>query len=287
MYSGYGSSYGGNSMYGYSSGGGYDLGGMWRPHTGRSEWVASDYGRGYGGALGGYSYPDSMYGTPYNYAAHSSYYPSPVDYYGSYDSLAMYEEQLRMMQGITEAERLARWQARIQFEELCEEERALRYAMMAEEERMRLGLRGDSYWASRYGGGGYNMPLASSYPARISPWHSSRLPLSASLSSRYSPMYGSRMGGVGLGYPGSAYGSGSAYGGMGGYGAGSAYGGIGAYGARSAYGAGSVYGGSLICGPMSRSHTKQLIKAEVDESRRLRRHEIENARQARRLMVSY
>lgn len=28
-----------------------------------------------------------------------------------------------MMQGITEAERLARWQARIQFEELCEEVR--------------------------------------------------------------------------------------------------------------------------------------------------------------------
>ncbi|KAA1064587.1 hypothetical protein PGT21_007779 [Puccinia graminis f. sp. tritici] len=252
MYSSYGSSFGGSSMYGYPSGGGYDLGGTWRPHTGRSEWVASDYGRGYPGAYGGYSYPyDSMYEAPYNYALHSNHYPSPVDYYGSYNSLAMYEEQLRLMQGITEAERLARWQARIQFEELCEEERALRYSLMAEEERMRLGLWGDSHWASRYGGGGYNMPVASSYPTRLSPWHSSRLPLSSSLSSRYSPMYGSTMGGYGLGYPSSAY------------------------------------GGSLTCGPISRSHTRQLLKAEVDEARRLRRHEIQHARQARRLMLSH
>ncbi|KAA1068049.1 hypothetical protein PGTUg99_005740 [Puccinia graminis f. sp. tritici] len=131
MYSSYGSSFGGSSMYGYPSGGGYDLGGTWRPHTGRSEWVASDYGRGYPGAYGGYSYPyDSMYEAPYNYALHSNHYPSPVDYYGSYNSLAMYEEQLRLMQGITEAERLARWQARIQFEELCEEVRTWNYTSL-------------------------------------------------------------------------------------------------------------------------------------------------------------
>jgi len=193
-------------MYG-PPGGGYDLGGTWRPHTGRSEWVSSDYGRSYPGALGGYDYAyDSMYGMPYNYSLYSNHYHSPLDYYGAYNSLAMYEEQLRMMQGISEAERLARWQARLQFEELREEERALRYALMADEERMRLGLWGDSYWASRYGGGRYNMPLASSYPAHISPWDSWRLPLSSCLSSRFSPMYGSCMGGYGLPHPSSVYG---------------------------------------------------------------------------------
>lgn len=237
-------------MYG-QPGGGYDLGGTWRPHTGRSEWVASDYGGGYPHTLGGYCSPyESMYGSPYNYMSHGNYYNTPLDYYGSYNSLSMYEEQLRMMQGISEAERLARWQARIQFEELCEEERALRYARMADEERMRLGLWGDSYWTSRYGGGGYNMPLASSYSARISPWHSSRLPLSSSLSSRFSPMYGSSLGGSGLTYP-------------------------------------SAYGGSLMGGPINRRCSKELIKAEIDEARRLRRHEIAHARQARRLMLSH
>ncbi|KNZ64504.1 hypothetical protein VP01_1021g5 [Puccinia sorghi] len=247
------------------AGGGYDLGGTWRPHTGRSEWVSSEHGRSYPGALGGYDYPyDSMYGMPYNYSLYSNHYHSPLDYYdcinffatGSYNSLAMYEEQLRMMQGITEAERLARWQARIQFEELCEEvrtwnqERALRYALMADEERRRLGLWGESYckfWASRYAGG-YNMPLAGSHPACILPWDSSRLPLSSCLSSRFSPMYGSYLGGYGLSHSSSVY--------------------------------GGRHAGSLI-------DSKHLLKAQADRERRFRQREIAHARQTRRLMLSH
>lgn len=240
-------------MYGCPPGGGYDLGGVWRPHTGRSEWVADRYGRSYGRALGAYSYPyGNMYGSLYNNSLLGNHYSSPMDYYGAYHSLSSYEEQLRMMQGISEAERLARWRARIQFEELCEEERALRYALMADEERMRLGLWGDCYWASRYGGGGYGMPMASSYPSYIAPWGTSRLPLSASLNSRFSPSCGGSM------YYGTRYPS-------------------------SAYGVGGLAYGS----PELDSTQRRLIDAEIDEARRLRRHAKENARQARRLMLSY
>lgn len=40
-------------------------------------------------------------------------------------------------------------------------------------------------------------------------------------------------------------------------------------------------------GPINRRYSKELIKAEIDEARRLRRHEIAHARQARRLMLSH
>lgn len=257
-----GSQYGGSiaSSYDYPySGGGYDLGGVWRPHTGRSGAVFDNYPDYYDGVDMAYCQPGFM--STYDPMLLGDYYRSPVDYYGSYESLAMYEEQLRMM-NISQAERLARWNSRLQFEELCEEERALRYRMMAEEERIRLGLLGSSYWGSRYGGYGYGgHPISGT----MSSWGTSRLPLSTGLASRYRPRYGSGMRGVGYGY-----GSGSLCG--------------------STYGPASVisgYSGRGRLGLTTGSVASNMFNAQIDEAKRQRRHAREYARQTQRALSCY
>ncbi|KAG0139404.1 hypothetical protein CROQUDRAFT_31235, partial [Cronartium quercuum f. sp. fusiforme G11] len=249
------------------SSGGYGLGGVWRPHTGQSELVFNHYPEYY------HDSDMSLYGPGlimgYDSAMLGNYYHSPGDYYGSYQSLGLYEEQLRLMENISEAERMARWQSRLRFEELCEEERAMRYQMMAEEERMRLGLLASSYWGSRYGGYGYD---AFPYSSSMTGWGSSRMPLSPSLASRYRPLYGSGYGGYGYGYGTSGCGYGM--------------------GRRSSYSIGSGgyhepnyeldYGGSGRLGITSGSVASNLYNARFDEAKRLRRHAREQVRQARR-----
>ncbi|KAH9822139.1 hypothetical protein DFH28DRAFT_1119030 [Melampsora americana] len=261
-YSSRGSQYGGSvaSSYGYPySGGGYDLGGVWRPHTGGSEVVFDNYPDYHGDVDMAYCQPGFM--PAYDPMLLGDYYHSPTDYYGSYESLAMYEQQLRML-NISQAERLARWNSRLQFEELCEEERALRYRMMAEEERIRLGLLGSSYWGSRYGGYGYG-----GYPisGTMSSWGTSRLPLSTGLASRYRPRYGSGMRGVGYGYGNRSL-------------------------CGSAYRPASVisdYGGGGRLGITTGSVASNVLQAQLDEAKRLRRHAREYARQSRRQLACY
>ncbi|KAI8460566.1 hypothetical protein BY996DRAFT_4574493, partial [Phakopsora pachyrhizi] len=123
--------------------GGYDLGGVWRPHTGRHEMVFDKVPYDY--LEGVATHPFLIYGIPPANPIIGDYYQSLMDYYGAYDSLLIYEEQLRRMQDISEADRIARWKARLQFEELCDKERFIRYQRMAEEERMRIGLKNGSH----------------------------------------------------------------------------------------------------------------------------------------------
>ncbi|KAI9601684.1 hypothetical protein H4Q26_001517 [Puccinia striiformis f. sp. tritici PST-130] len=106
-----------------------------------------------------------------------------------------YEENLRLAADIDETERLRRWRDRLAFEELAESERLRRYELMAEEERLRLGLIGSSWWARRYGhhhshNGRHTPSLAggwkNSYGNRLRRWSSNRMPLSSPLASRNS-----------------------------------------------------------------------------------------------------
>ncbi|POW08194.1 hypothetical protein PSHT_09667 [Puccinia striiformis] len=117
-----------------------------------------------------------------------------VYYYGAYGDLLDYEENLRLAADIDETERLRRWRDRLAFEELAESERLRRYELMAEEERLRLGLIGSSWWARRYGhhhshNGRHTPSLAggwkNSYGNRLRRWSSNRMPLSSPLASRF------------------------------------------------------------------------------------------------------
>ncbi|MBW0468814.1 hypothetical protein O181_008529 [Austropuccinia psidii MF-1] len=129
----------------------------------------------------------------YDHDLYRTYYNAEDDYYGAYGDLLEYEENLRLAADLSEAERLRRWQERLRFEELNEAERIRRYELMAEEERLRLGLMGSSWWARRYGSGRSHLSGSLNrvgmwkdyYANRLRRWSSKRLPLSNSLNSRF------------------------------------------------------------------------------------------------------
>lgn len=142
------------------------------------------------------SYVDNYYNpNAYDHDLYRNYYGVEDDYYGAYGDLLEYEEQLRLAADLDETERLRRWRDRLAFEELAESERLRRYQVMAEEERLRLGLIGSSWWARRYGhrhshngrltpsltGGGWK----NFYGNRLRRWSSNRMPLTSSLASRF------------------------------------------------------------------------------------------------------
>jgi len=141
-------------------------------------------------------YSDDYYNpNAYDHDLYRNYYGGEDDYYGAYGDLLEYEENLRMAADLDEAERLRRWRDRLAFEELVESERLRRYQLMAEEERLRLGLIGSSWWARRYGHHhhSHNGRLTPSlvggwknyYGNRLRRWSSKRLPLSSPLASRF------------------------------------------------------------------------------------------------------
>ncbi|PLW14004.1 hypothetical protein PCANC_04890 [Puccinia coronata f. sp. avenae] len=143
------------------------------------------------------SYAEDYYNpNAYDHDLYRNYYGVEDDYYGAYGDLLDYEENLRMTADLDEAERLRRWRDRLAFEELAESERLRRYQLMAEEERLRLGLIGSSWWARRYGHHhSHNGRLTPSlggtggwknyYGNRLRRWSSNRMPLSSPLASRF------------------------------------------------------------------------------------------------------
>ncbi|KAH9472969.1 hypothetical protein MJO29_000057 [Puccinia striiformis f. sp. tritici] len=141
------------------------------------------------------NYTDDYYNpNAYDHDLYRNYYGVEDDYYGAYGDLLDYEENLRLAADIDETERLRRWRDRLAFEELAESERLRRYELMAEEERLRLGLIGSSWWARRYGhhhshNGRHTPSLAggwkNSYGNRLRRWSSNRMPLSSPLASRF------------------------------------------------------------------------------------------------------
>lgn len=132
----------------------------------------------------------------YDQNLYGPYYRAEDDYYAAYADLLEYEEALRFASDLSEAERLRRWRDRLAFEELAEAERTRRYELMAEEERLRLGLIGKAWWARRYGSRhhGRHTPTIlggwrDHYGDRLRRWTANRLPLSSSLASRFERMW--------------------------------------------------------------------------------------------------
>lgn len=141
------------------------------------------------GYVDGYYNPNA-----YDHDLCRNYYGAEDDYFGAYGDLLEYEENLRLTADLDEAERLRRWRDRLNFEELAESERLRRYELMAEEERLRLGLIGSSWWARRYGHhhshSGHHTPSSlggwkNYYGDRLGRWSSNRMPLTSSLASRF------------------------------------------------------------------------------------------------------
>lgn len=192
-------SYGGDYPYD----GGYDMGGVYRDDLGY-EGYADPYTRGYGGS--GYDNYDGIYDgfmadglyddvyrDTYDNSAYGAYYPDEDSYYGALGDLLEYEDQL-MALDISEDERLARWQERQAFDELEDAERSLRWQQMDDGMRYRLGLTGQSYWASRYG---YGRPISGGWRRRYGDrvnraltYGMGRLPLSRNLRGRYGRLVG-------------------------------------------------------------------------------------------------
>ncbi|GEM07074.1 hypothetical protein Rt10032_c02g1091 [Rhodotorula toruloides] len=168
----YGDSYGdpyygsGDDLYGYE--GGVGLGG----------------GYGYDEPLWGYE--DGYYPDLYNYTSFVDHSMPLFDAWGDESweeeqyalaDLMYFQRQLDLDNALSESERLHRWEERLSWEQLSEEERALRYRELAATGS--LGLLGLSrgFWGRRFGG----RDLDLSYLRNV--------PLERALARRYSPYF--------------------------------------------------------------------------------------------------
>lgn len=80
--------------------------------------------------------------------------------------LQHYQQQLELDEALTEADRLQRWERRLAWEQLGEEERALRYRELAARNALgALGL-GGGFWGRRFGGLDLDLSYLRSVPIR-------------------------------------------------------------------------------------------------------------------------
>ncbi|GAA5998711.1 uncharacterized protein JCM10292_007177 [Rhodotorula paludigena] len=194
------------------------------PYYGGSEYLddygyggAYDYDGGYGdgyGYGGGYGHGYGGYGDEPLWGAYEGYMPDLYDYTSfidhdvplseawqddswSHDQYALadlmyFQRQLELDHALDESERLRRWEERLAWEQLNDEERALRYSELAAAGSLgMLGLAG-GWWGRRYGGGSFDLSYLREVPLSRglfgSPYRSA-FTRHQGLARRYSPYF--------------------------------------------------------------------------------------------------
>ncbi|BGP06406.1 hypothetical protein JCM10049v2_002228 [Rhodotorula toruloides] len=159
------------------------------------------YGYEGGLGLGGYGYDEPLWGYEEGYYPDLYDYTSFVDHsmplydaWGddSWEEEQYFQRQLDLDNALSESERLHRWEERLAWEELNEEERALRYRELAAAGSLGvLGL-SSGFWGRRFGGRDLDLSYLRNVPLErglFAPSYRSSFTRFPTLARRYSPYF--------------------------------------------------------------------------------------------------